>query len=313
MHNLQNKLQPTKVISGIMLMLVHAIAMSILYVVSKKLTHSLHSHQVAFLYKIAILIAIIPWCFKGGLKKNLKTKKLGIHVARGSFSIMGSLCFFYALSEVDVLDAAAITYLEQILIVCIGILFFKEKLSQGKTVFIILSFIGGLLITKPGFQEFNKYYIYIFLALIFWAGNNITIKVLGRTEHSKTQLFYVMLFSSLISFPLALQVWQPLHFWHLKYLAVLAICYLIHASALFKAFKYADISTVMPFDYTRLIFTGILGYIIFHEVPDQYSVIGYTLISLGGLYLIQHEARKKYNHKLSKQKLNEIEANYEQV
>ncbi|MBA8667478.1 DMT family transporter [Holosporaceae bacterium 'Namur'] len=294
MHKIKTKLKNDKVSSGILLMIVHAIAMSGLYVVSKKLMHTLHPNQVAFLYKFAILIAIIPWCFVGGIKKNLKTNKLGTHVARGTFSIMASLCFFFALSKLNVLDAAAITFLEQALIVSVGVIFFKEQLNIAKIVFILCGLIGTLLIIKPGFQEFNGYYVYLFMALLFWAGNNITIKVLGKTERSKGQLFYVTLVSSLVSFPLALQAWEPIQFWHIKYLAILAICYLIHSAALFKAFKYADISTVMPYDYTRLVFGGILGYIIFREVPDRFSLIGYFIITLGGLYLIQYEARRKY-------------------
>ncbi len=293
MHRLRNKLKQDKGISAILLMILHAVAMSGLYVVSKKLTYTLHPNQVAFLYKFVILVAIIPWCFVGGIKANLKTTKLGMHVARGTFSIMASLCFFYALSKLNVLDAAAITYLEQTLIVFVGIVFFKEKMNIGKLIFLLCGLVGALLIIKPGFQEFNKYYVYLFMALLFWAGNNISIKVLGKTERSKGQLFYVTLFSSLFSFPLALQSWKPIELWHLKYLVVLAICYLIHSAALFKAFKFADISTVMPYDYTRLLFGGIFGYIIFKEVPDTISLIGYSIITLGGLYLIHFEARKK--------------------
>lgn len=294
MRKIKNRLKNDKVSSGILLMIVHAIAMSGLYVVSKKLMHTLHPNQVAFLYKFAILIAILPWCFVGGFKNNLKTNRLGTHVARGTFSIMASLCFFFALSKLNVLDAAAITFLEQTLIVFVGVIFFKEQMNIAKLVFILCGLTGTLLIIKPGFQEFNGYYIYLFMALLFWAGNNITIKVLGKTERSKGQLFYVTLVSSIVSFPLALQAWEPIQLWHLKYLAILAVCYLIHSAALFKAFKYADISTVMPYDYTRLVFGGILGYIIFSEIPDRFSMTGYLIITLGGLYLIHYEARKKH-------------------
>ncbi|MBS0236583.1 MAG: DMT family transporter [Proteobacteria bacterium] len=315
MHKENVHFDPKKLLSGIIFMLMQAMAMSAVYVLTKTLTRSLHTHQVAFMYKFAILLAILPWCFVGGIRKNLRTRKIGMHVTRGTFSIMGSLCFFYGLSNIDVLDAAAITYMEHIIIVLIGVMYFRERLNAQKIVFIVVSFIGALLVIQPGFKAFNKYYVYIFLALIFWAINNFAIKVLGRTEHTKAQLFYGMLISSLLSFPLALHEWRDLQWWHFKFIAGLALCYLVHLVAFFKAFKYADISTVMPFDYSRLIFTGVLGYLVFGELPDEFSYIGYCLIVLSGLYFMQHEARRLRiaSKKLQDDRLLELESKYEQV
>ncbi len=305
------KFKPTKTMSGIMMMVLHALSISILYILVKNLTNSLHPFQVAFLYKFALLLAIIPWCFHGDYKKNLKTKRIGMHVARGTFSLLGTLCFFIAVSSLEVTNAAAITYLEHILVVLIGFLYFKEKVTNPKLVMIAMSFIGALLIVKPGFVSFNRSYVYLFMALIFWALNCTVIKMLGSTERSKAQLFYVMLFSSAFSCPMALYEWRPVELWHLQYIAIIALCYLVHTVAFFKAFKFADMSTVMPFDYCRILFTGYLGYVFLKEIPDQYSLIGYALIIIGGLYTIQYEARK--GKKVKESRKIELEAEYEQA
>jgi S-adenosylmethionine uptake transporter len=232
-----------------------------------------------------------------------------MHVARGTFSLLGTLCFFVAVSNLDVTNAAAITYLDHILVVLIGFWYFKEKISHPKAVMIVMSFLGAMFIVKPGIVSFNKYYVFLFMAVLFWALNCTVIKMLGSTERSKAQIFYVMLFSSMFSAPLALYEWKPVELWHAKYIAAIALCYLIHTVAFFKAFKFADMSTVMPFDYCRLIFTGLLGFLILNESPDMFSMIGYTLIILGGIYAIQHETRK---HKTKSQKI-ELEAEYDQA
>ena len=142
--------------------------------------------------------------------------------------------------------------------------------------------------------------------------NCLVIKILGATERTKAQLFYVMLFSSVFSLPLALYEWRPVELPHTKDILGLALCYLIHYVAFFKAFKYADMSTVMPFDYCRLIFTGILGYFLLQEIPDRYSIFGYILIIFGGLFSIHYETRRKYK-KLTAAKKVELESEYEQV
>ena len=286
--------KPSKLLSGVLLMVIHAMSMSSVYVIGKKLTMDINPDQVAFLYKFSVLVAIIPWCFKGGIVHNLRTKKLGMHMARGIFSAAANLCFYHGLKYVRTADAAAITYLEQILVLILGVTYFKEKMSKTKLVAISCGIVGALFVIKPGFQEFNSNYIYIFLAIIFWAMNNFSVKVLGQTERTKTQLLYAMLFGSIFTFPFAMiHHWDGFHPGILKYVAVLAIFHLIHVVSFFRAFKYADISSVMPFDYTRLIFTGFLSYIFLKEAPDEIAMAGYIIIAIGGIYLICHESKKK--------------------
>ena len=173
-----------------------------------------------------------------------------------------------------------------------GILYFKEQLTKTKIFLLITGFTGAIFITKPGFNNFSFNYFFIFLALIFWAINNLSIKILGKTERGKAQLFYTMLIGSIFSLPLAIQNWQPIKFEYIKYIVLLALFHLIHVISFFKAFKFSDISAVMPLDYSRLIFTGILGYIFLQEVPDKYSILGCVLIMLGGFLSIKNEARK---------------------
>lgn len=288
-------INPKSTIYGIILILIHAVAMSVLYIVGKTMSHIIHPNQVSFLYKFSILLSIIPWCFQGrGIIANLKTDKIKLHFARSVFSIMAVICFHYGLSKIQVGDAAAITYLENAILVIIGIVYFKEKITKAKIILISCGFIGATFVIQPGLRQFNIYYAYLFLALIFWTLNNVSIKILGNTERTKAQVFYMAFFGSLISFPIAMQhEWPVFDISYIKFILILALFHMIHAIAFFKAFKLADISTVMPFDYTRLIFTGILGYFFLFEQPNLLSLIGYGLIAVGGIYAILSDGKNK--------------------
>jgi len=194
--------------------------------------------------------------------------------------------------------------LENVIIVLIGILYFKEELNYSRVLLILFGIIGAMLVIQPGFIDFNYHYVYLFMALMFWAFNNMSIKVLGRTERSRAQLFYVTLFSCLLSFPLSLYQWEPVSYQAMKYIIIMALLYLVHLIAIFKAFKFADFSVVMPFDYSRLIFTGIVSYFVLNEIPDMFKIIGYCSIIIGGLILIEYEARK-YRKSRKKKKLED--------
>jgi drug/metabolite transporter (DMT)-like permease len=173
---------------------------------------------------------------------------------------------------------------------------------------------------KTASQGFNHYYIFVFLTIFFWSINGTVIKLLGKTEKTKVQLFYVMLFSSIIAFPVSFMHWEvattlwvidikyPSHLVdfsalglkmeHLPYIAVLALCYFGHIVGFFKAFKHAELSVVVPLEYTRVVFAGIFGYMYFAETPSEISYLGYLFIIMGGVALFRAEHRKAKKKRL---------------
>jgi S-adenosylmethionine uptake transporter len=240
------------------------------------------------------------------------------------------MCFYKGLKGVEVADAAALENLQYIILAIVGMTFFNEKCTKTKVASIIIGFLGAVIIVKPDLFElnntkpavFNESYIYTILAIIFWSLNTITVKILGRTEKNRTQLFYLLIFAISWSLPGAVLKFEPIDIGgfklpiipvgiidtsflslgisNLKYIAIMALFYFIHSLAYFNALK-RDISLVVPFRYTKLIFSGIAGYYVFNEVPSQMQYVGYMLIILSGLALIRKEVK---NYKKSKQSIN---------
>jgi S-adenosylmethionine uptake transporter len=143
--------------------------------------------------------------------------------------------------------------------------------------------------------------------------NSVTVKILGKTEKSKTQMFYLMLFACLWVAPFVFIQWDPISvfgfmldinptkiigfsglkigFQEVKYLLFMALCYFVHGVAYFKALK-RELSIVITFRYTKLLFSGVLGYVFFNEIPEKASYVGYILIILSGLVLLGTEINK---------------------
>jgi drug/metabolite transporter (DMT)-like permease len=322
------KNQPYKNTNGIFLMLIHAFATSMLYVIIKYLTEFISSNQVVFLYKFLVLAVVIPWVLYDGIS-CVKTKKLKLHIVRGFISTVAALLFFYGLSKVDVASATALNKMEPVLLMIIGAFYFNEKLSAVKVSTIILSCIGMLFVVYPmvevtatglaipwldGSQapQFNYNYFIILVAVFLWTANSSIVKTLGKTESNRTQLFYVSLISVLVSFPTALFHWeiQTIAGFDILWISEmnpfsalttpiigLLICagmlHFMHVACYFQSLKIAEMSVVVPFDYTRLVFAGLLGYCFFGNVPSLSSNIGYCLILGSGIYLLSIEARNK--------------------
>ncbi|WPX96025.1 DMT family transporter [Candidatus Bandiella euplotis] len=311
-------------------MILNSVSLAIVYILMKKLGVGLNSSQVVFFYKICCFLIILPWVFSDGLS-ILKTPQLKLHILRGFFSAAGSLFFMYSLQHVKLANATALSYLEQVLWAVIAMIFFKEKFSILKITAVVVSFLGAAAVIYPGLIQFippfvniqvittsdyNPYYTFTMLAVLSWTANSVSVKVLGRTAKNKTQAFYALLFSSIFAFPVAFVDWQYVDFVfsvpmpqgvvpfyniefkpiYAAYFAVITLCYVIHSVAFFKAMQKANMSALAPYHYMKIVFVGILGYLLFNEAPDSTVYMGYALIILAGIFLM------KYEHAIQKDK-----------
>jgi drug/metabolite transporter (DMT)-like permease len=319
---------------GISLMLLNALAVSLLYSLVKELTKTHDSNLVVFAYKSLILICIIPWCLKDGLT-GIKSKRIHVHALRGFLSITGTLCLFASLKHIPLADATALGYLEQILLVIIGMTYFKERVSKTKIFCVFTSFVGALFIIYPNnlltsgnnfistfhSDRFNTAYILVFISVVFWTLNCVVIKIMGATETNKSQVMYGLIFQLLFAMPITFFNWSSgipvlispeaitITQGDIAKLLLLGLCYLVHSNCFFLAFKHSEISAVIPFDYSRLICTAVLGYVMLNEIPAAGAIFGYTLIISSGLCLIKAEAnyRKRASMKEIKRLEDELE------
>lgn len=307
-------------------MLINNVALASLDVCAKILTQSITPAQIVFLYKLLLFIITLPWIFFKGLG-TLKTSEIKIHFLRSLFSVLGGICFYKGLEHVKVADAAALENLQYIILAIVGMAFFKEGWSKTKIISIVIGFIGAIIIVNPQLftssshkMTINSYYVYTIMAIVFWSMNSITVKLLGRTEKNRTQLFYLLLFAILWSLPGAILKFENIHLvgikfpiiptgfidlsnlhldWHhMKYIIIMAVFYFIHSIAYFNALK-RDISLVAPFRYSKLIFSGLAGYWFFNQLPNNMQYLGYLLIMLSGLMLIRREVKNMKKAKKS--------------
>ena len=317
-------------------MLLNTLSLSFLDMTSKYLKLSMNSSHIVFLYKSLLFLIILPWVFKDGIR-NIHSAKLHIHLIRSFFSVAGSLAFIKGLQYVSLADASALENVQYMILVFAGMIFFKESVTKTKIFALVIGILGCIIVVKPtilssiyayyvlGAPDFNfevfetenrRYFGYTLMAMAFWSMNSISVKILGRTEKNKTQMFYLMLFATIWTMPFAFVEWgaydaffnlpvKPIGLYtfsefnfraeYFILILFMALCYFVHGVAYFNALKY-DLSIVVPFRYTKLLFSTVIGYYIFAETQNPLTIVGYALIVLSGLSLTRYEYRKyKYS------------------
>ena len=318
----------TSALIGIIFMLLNTVALAISDIASKTLRNELSSGFIVFIYKFGLLIIILPWVLSKGVK-YLKTKRIYFHILRSLFGTIAIICFVQGLKQVSMVNAAALENVQYIIVVLLSIVLFNDRLTKTKIAAIIIGFLGACVIVNPDIlgnifcscnegentpnnDNISKYF-YTIAAVCCWSVNTLLVKTLGNTENNRTQMFYLLLFASMWSFPAAFIKWNAidvlgqsmnimpelydpgilkLNITHITLLGLMGCCYFIHGIAYFNALKH-DLSIVIPFRYTKLIFSGILGYLLFDEKVQGYAIVGYLMVVTSSFMLIRYEIRRR--------------------
>lgn len=320
---------------GISFKVIDSFAIAALYAINKQLLQVLPSSQATFLYKLTVFIFLTPWVLRKGWQA-IKTPALPLHVVRAFLTVSASLSFAYGLKYTDLVNAMALLHIEQVFWAIIGILYFKEKMTLIKLLAVFTSFSAMLLIVYPEVFEttnavrtsitLNYHYVFIVIAAFLWSLNATVLKVIGnKTVKNEVQAFYGLLFQVIIAYPAAFFIWEWNNLantfisyptlsgfvdwtsFHLEnkqviQLLMLALMYFIHVLTFFLSMRYAEMSTMAPFDYTRLVFTCILAYFVIGDIPQHVTqYIGYAMIICSGVVLATTERRKQKKEQLEAQ------------
>lgn len=210
-------------------------------------------------------------------KKNIKFLFL-----RAILGTIGILCNFYALDHLVMSDATILNKMSPFftLIACWIVL--KERLSPMQVIAIIIAFIGSLFVIKPSFSN-----ILIIPSIIGFCGGMASgtgfsfVRLLGKKGVKGIIIvFFFSAFSCLLTLPYIVMNYHPMS---TKQLIILLFTGLAAAGGQFSittAYYYAPAREISVYDYFQIIFAAIIGFFVFHQVPDKFSWIGYGIIFL---------------------------------
>ena len=238
---------------------------------------------IVMVRNIFALAILMPYIYKN--YRNIFTRnKLTINILRASSGFLSMTMWFYAVSMIPIADAVSISFIVPSLTTIFAIIFLKEKINIKNWISIIIGFIGVLIIIRPGFKEFNIAYLLMIVSACFWAISNILTKILSASQQPINFVAYLTTIMTILSVPFGVFYIQPLTIFSIFLLIAMAIISNLSYFLLSKSYSKADLSIVQPFDFTRLIFSALIGYFIFDEKVDLLTIVG-SLIILCGLLI----------------------------
>jgi len=283
-----------KSIFGIIWMLIFCLLATIADGIVRYVTiQGFPSSQILFIRCFLGTIILLPLVIRD---KSLFVSKevFKLYVARGIFSFLGAASWFYCLKYVDFTAIIAIGFTSPLFVTVLAICFLKEKISGLKLTALLIGFSGAMIVVKPFDADFNIYLSLAVASAFVWAISLIFTKKLSDNQKPTTVAFFFALILTPLSFFLALPFWQwPVGMEWLYILLFVGVGTMGQIS-LTKAFSYANIATLMPFEYSGLVFATIFSYIVFGDLVTLNTLVGGMVILGSGYIIIRSEGKKKH-------------------
>jgi len=275
---------------AVLFMVVGTIFFSSMHALIRYLSADLHAFELAFFRNLFGVLVVLPWVLRAGLSP-LKTNRLGLHSVRGLFNGIGMLMFFYAVSITPLADVIALSFTAPIFATILAIVFLGEVVGVRRWTAIFVAFLGMLIILRPGLAEISQGQFLAMASSALWACSLIMIKILGRTESSITIIAYMIIFQAPVSGLAAMTVWITPTLEQVCVMATMGVLGTVGQWLLIEALKAGDTNVVMPFDFLKMIWAVLLGFLFFNELPGLFTWIGSTVIFSSAVYIAWRESK----------------------
>ena len=279
---------------GIALMLLATLLFAVMDALAKWLvTADMSAIQVIAVRGWIITVLILLVLGSRARLRELATGNPWQHLGRGLIGFLAPMCFFTALKILPLADASVIFFSAAFMLTAASALFLKERVGIHRWSAVVVGFIGVVIATDPtGGGDLLAYLLVLFAALVYslifiWG------KQLSSRDTVISLVFSMNLGMGLVATMLLPWVFVPMSSRMLLELVLMAVFALAAHYVFAAAFVRAEVSVLAPFEYSMLLWTVAIGYLVWDELPTLNMWAGALLIIAAGIYVAHRESRRR--------------------
>lgn len=276
---------------GIFWFIVHCLCFSLISVITKQLMDHLPLFEIIFFQtcfgSILLLVYILPT-----FKASFTLQHTYMHASRALLWVLATVMYFYAVQYVVLAKAVAVSFSVPLFTSLMAVVWLKERLYGRRMLALVIGVVGMLIVIQPGIRGYEPETLWVVGASFLWSITDIMIKILGRTYHPVVQTFYFSIFSALCCLPIALLYWKMPNVQDMVWLGLLAAVFVVNIITVSKSYQQADLTVLMPFAFTQLVFSALMAYGMFGEVMTMTTLIGASIILASTSYMTYMERKK---------------------
>jgi drug/metabolite transporter (DMT)-like permease len=264
--------------------------MLIVAVAGREATRELNVFQIMELRSVFGLVMLYPVIRLYGGFAALKTSRPLQHVMRSLIHYAAQLGWFFALTLIPLGQVVSIEFTMPIWTAIFAASFLGERMTVWKISAIALGLIGVIVIVRPATEAINPGQLIALAAAVGFGTSVAMLKSLTRTEATVAIIFWMLVIQSVVGFFPSLYVWT----WPSPYIwgcaVVIALSGTFSHFCMARAMLYADATIALPMDFLRVPLTAAIGWLIYSERLDAYTVLGAALILTGNLLNLKPSA-----------------------
>ena len=272
-------------------MCISAVTYVVSIAIGRYLAPDIDVFQIAFLRNAFAMLFMLPWLIKMGMGA-LRTRQFPRHLLRGFLSSANVTLLFAAVALIPIADMSAINFLQPVLGAAIAGRVLGEVIGRNRWLAIGMGFIGALIVIRPGFAEFNLGTAFALGSALTGALVSILIKTLVRGDSPDTIAAWLFITQTGILLIPTIYVWQTPNAQEWGLFILIGFMSLILQRTYNRGIQAADISIAMPFNFTRLIWAALLGWIVFAEFPDIWTWVGGMIIFAASIWLTRQGQKR---------------------
>lgn len=260
-----------------------------------RLSGELPSIQKSFFRNVVALVFAYIVIKKNKESLRCKQGNFKYLMIRSFFGTIGVLCNFYAVDHLVLSDASMLNKMSPFFVIVLSMIFLKEKVNLVQGLAVVAAFIGSLFIIKPTFSNMELVPSLIGLLGGFGAGAAYTaVRFLGqRGEKGPLIVFFFSAFSCLVTLPFLIFQYAPMELWQIGVLLLAGLAAAGGQFSITAAYSYAPAKEISVYDYSQVIFSAILGFILFGQLPDSFSILGYFIVCATAIGMFFYGKKQK--------------------
>ncbi len=272
-----------------LLMLGSTLAFGVMAIAIRYATRYVPTQEVAFFRNAFGLLALLPMLIRPG-SAPLKTQQLPRYFLRSAIGLASMLCAFWAIGHLPISQAISLSYSTPLFVTIAAVLWLGETVRMRRWAAVIIGFIGVLIIVRPGSTSFTPGTLVAVGAAVLSSLVAIQIKQLTRVDSADTVVFYTYVFWVPLSLVPALFVWVWPTGLAWVWLVATGVLGTLGQLLWTRALRLGEVSALTPISFMQLPLVSLLGWLLFNETLDRWTVIGAGIILGANAYIAHREA-----------------------
>lgn len=276
---------------GIIWLSVGTLMLAFTDAVLKSLGRTIHPFELSFFRYVVGILILAPIFLRMGVRQ-IRTTRPGLHLARLFLATIGQTGIFIAVVNLKLADATALWFSKPLFTTVIAIFILSELVPARRWIATLCGFTGVIIMLRPGAGVIDPYALIAVGAALSMAMANILIRVMAPTEPPNRILFYYHIGGIALLAAPAIWFWQTPVGWDWGLIALMGAGQTLGMVCFVRGFSIGEANAIGPSEYIRLIYAGLIGYFLFGEAIDSWTLLGGAIIVASTLYIARDETRR---------------------